>query len=43
MQQYMMRRLFLMVPTMFLVTLIVFSLVRLMPGDVIVQQLVAAP
>ena len=43
MQQYMMRRLFLMVPTMFLVTLIVFSLVRLMPGDVILQQLVAAP
>ena len=39
---YIIRRLLLLIPTLFLLTLIVFLLVRLMPGnvvDVIVQEI----
>jgi peptide/nickel transport system permease protein len=35
MQQYVIKRLFLMIPSLFLVTFIVFSLARLIPGDVV--------
>jgi len=35
MQAYIIRRLFLMIPTLFLVTMLVFSVSRLIPGDVI--------
>ena len=39
MRQFALRRLVLLVPTLFLVTVIVFSLVRLIPGDVVVLML----
>ncbi len=35
MVQYMMRRAILIVPTLFMVTIVVFSLVRLLPGDIV--------
>jgi len=36
MQQYVIKRLLLVVPTLLLVSVIVFSLTRLIPGDVVV-------
>jgi peptide/nickel transport system permease protein len=39
MRQFIMKRLLLVIPTLFLVTIIVFSLVRLIPGDVVVLML----
>jgi peptide/nickel transport system permease protein len=39
MQQYILRRLLLMVPTLFVVTVFTFGLLRVMPGDFIVAQM----
>lgn len=39
MQQYIIRRLVFMVPTIILMTIVVFGLVRIMPGDFIVAQM----
>ena len=36
MRQYVLKRLFLVVPTLFLITIIVFALIRSIPGDVVV-------
>ena len=36
MRQYVLKRLLLVVPTLLLVSIIVFSLTRLIPGDVVV-------
>lgn len=35
MRNYIVRRIFLMIPTMFVVTIVVFTLIRLIPGDVV--------
>ena len=43
MQGYITRRILLMIPTLFMVSIIVFSLVRLMPGDIVLRQLAEAP
>jgi peptide/nickel transport system permease protein len=43
MQQYIIRRVLLMIPTLLIVSLVVFSLVRVMPGDVVLNQLAQAP
>jgi peptide/nickel transport system permease protein len=39
MREYLLKRLLLMVPTLFLVTLIVFLMMRMIPGDVVLQML----
>lgn len=39
MQQYILRRLLLMIPTLFVVTVFTFGLLRIMPGDFIVAQM----
>jgi peptide/nickel transport system permease protein len=39
MREYLLKRLLLMVPTLFLVTVIVFLMMRLIPGDVVLQML----
>ena len=38
MKQYVLRRVALAVPTLFLVSIIVFSMMRLMPGDVVIRM-----
>jgi peptide/nickel transport system permease protein len=40
---YILRRLFLLVPTLFVVSLMVFSLVRTLPGDVVERKLTESP
>ena len=42
MQQYILRRLLLMIPTLFVVTVFTFGLLRVMPGDFIVAQMAEA-
>ena len=39
MREYLLKRLLLMVPTLFLVTVIVFLMMRMIPGDVVLQML----
>jgi peptide/nickel transport system permease protein len=39
MREYLLKRVLLMVPTLFLVTILVFLLMRLIPGDVVLQML----
>ena len=39
MAQYILRRLLLLLPTLFLVTLLVFSIIRLLPGNIVVLML----
>ena len=39
MAQYILRRLLLLIPTLFLVTLLVFSIIRLLPGNIVVLML----
>jgi peptide/nickel transport system permease protein len=43
MQNYILRRVLLLIPTLLIVSTIAFSLVRLMPGDVVVAQLAESP
>ena len=43
MRTYVAGRLLLTIPTLFLVSLVVFSLIRLLPGDVVLAQLSSAP
>lgn len=43
MQQYIIRRLLLFIPTLIIVSLVAFGLVRLIPGDVVVVQLSESP
>ncbi len=43
MQRYVVRRVLLLVPTLLVVTIVTFSLVRLMPGDVVMAQLAESP
>lgn len=43
MQEYILRRVLLIIPTMLIVSFIIFSLVRLLPGDVVLAQLAQAP
>jgi len=43
MRSYVATRLALTIPTLFLVSLVVFSLIRLLPGDVVLAQLSSAP
>ncbi len=43
MQQYLLRRLLLIVPTLLILSSMVFAMVRLMPGDVILIQLYESP
>jgi peptide/nickel transport system permease protein len=43
MQQYIARRALLIIPTMFLVSIFVFGMVRILPGDVVLAQLFDAP
>lgn len=43
MSQYVVRRLLLMVPTVLVVSFIIFALVNLMPGDVVLQRLADSP
>jgi len=42
MQQYILRRLLLMIPTLFVITIFTFGLLRIMPGDFIVAQMAEA-
>ena len=42
MRQYVLRRLALAVPTLVLVSVIVFSIMRFMPGDVVIRMVEAA-
>lgn len=42
MQQYILRRLLLMIPTLFVITVFTFGLLRIMPGDFIVAQMAEA-
>jgi peptide/nickel transport system permease protein len=39
MAQYILRRLVLLIPTLVLVTLLVFSIIRLLPGNIVVLML----
>jgi peptide/nickel transport system permease protein len=39
MRQYLLKRVLLMIPTLFLVTVLVFLLMRMIPGDVVIQML----
>jgi peptide/nickel transport system permease protein len=39
MREYLLKRLLLMIPTLFLVTILVFLMMRLIPGDVVLQML----
>ena len=39
MREYLLKRVLLMVPTLFLVTILVFLMMRLIPGDVVLQML----
>ena len=39
MREYLLKRVLLMVPTLFLVTILVFLIMRLIPGDVVLQML----
>ena len=39
MLQYILRRLLLLIPTLFLVTLLVFSIIRLLPGNIVVLMM----
>jgi peptide/nickel transport system permease protein len=39
MREYLLKRMLLMVPTLFLVTVLVFLMVRMIPGDVVLQML----
>jgi peptide/nickel transport system permease protein len=39
MREYLLKRVLLMVPTLFLVTILVFLMMRLIPGDVVIQML----
>src|SRR4029453_5841328 len=43
MKPYVLRRLFLAVPTLVLVSVIVFSMMRLMPGDVVLRMVEGHP
>ncbi len=43
MQQYLIRRVLLMIPTLIIVTVIIFSMVRILPGDVVLQQVSEYP
>ena len=39
MYHYILRRLLLLIPTLFLVTLLVFSIIRLLPGNIVVLMM----
>lgn len=39
MREYLLKRVLLMLPTLFLVTILVFLMMRLIPGDVVLQML----
>ena len=39
MREYLLKRVLLMVPTLFLVTILVFLMMRMIPGDVVLQML----
>jgi peptide/nickel transport system permease protein len=43
MREYLPKRVLLMMPTLFLVTILVFLLMRLIPGDVVLQMLEVMP